>query len=130
MSGRGDGRPVPVEPGAPGAEPELRPAAAEDVRSEAPRDELRRGRHGRKDRGFGPAGPPRVFLRRGPTRDDQPESDLPGREGFSERGRRRPPGGSLLADPVPEGDLGSVSGLRRAGGKLLIHSGEDGETLV
>lgn len=119
LSGHGYGRKVPVDSLCPGADPDFWPAAAEDVRSPPPNDELWRGGHSRKDRGFGPAGALGLFLRRGPTGADEPELDLPGREGFPEWSRRRPPGGSLLADAVPESHLGPVYCLCRPGGRRL-----------
>jgi len=92
------------------------PAAAGDVRSAAANDERGRGRHGRKIRGVGPAGAAGLSPRRRPTHADQPESDLPGREGFSQRSRWKPPRGSVLAEPVPESDFGSVYCVCRTGG--------------
>lgn len=117
LSGRCNGRKVPVEPGYTGAEPELQPAATRDVGSTTPRVELWSGRRERKKRGFDPAGAHGLFLRRRPACADKSEFDLPGREGFSQWSWWRPQGGSVLADSVPEGHFDSVACLCHSGSK-------------
>lgn len=120
LPGRCPGRKVPVEPVSPGADRELRPAAAEDVRTPTLHDELRRVREpGRKRAAAAAAaaGQSGLSVRRRATCAGQPQPDLPRRQGFPQRGRRGPPRGSLLAEAVPACHGRADPCLRGAGGR-------------